>query len=179
MQPQRRGRIATSRERGRPARWVVIGLVAYVAAVVAVLVLPIGYSQIVGSIGDWLRSALGASAFGDGWIELGANVLLFVPLGLLLTLLLRRHWHGVMLALILSASAELAQLIIPARQPSVRDILANVLGAAIGSALAWTLVVRRERVAAAPHGSPHALDRAGEPVAGPPEPRAPSDEAPN
>lgn len=181
MQPQPRPRIATSRERGRPARWVVIALVAYVLGIVAVLVLPVGYHEIVGSIGDAVRSATGSGSgsFGDGWIELGANILMFVPLGLLLTLLLRRHWQGVVLALALSVAAELGQLVIPSRQASLRDVAANLLGAMIGAALAWWLVVRRERARSAGSSLPDALDGAGEPVPGGPDPRASEHDAPH
>lgn len=167
----------TSLDRNRPARWVVLALVAYAGAVLAVLLLPVGYSEIVHAIGDGIRPVLGRPAFGDGWIELCANVLLFVPLGFLLTLLLRRHWHGVVLALALSAAAELAQVIIPSRQPSLRDVAANLLGAAIGAALAWWLVVRRERAATAASPLSQALDGADEPVPGTPEPRPPERDA--
>lgn len=178
MRPCRRGPIVTSQERRRPARWVVIGLGVYAVAIVAVLLLPIGYSQIVHEIGDAVRSALGIS-FGDGWIELGANIVMFVPLGFLLTVLLRRHWHGVMLALALSVAAELAQLVIPSRQPSLRDVAANLLGALIGAALAWWLVVRRERARSAGSWLPHSLDGTGEGVPTRAEPGTPEEDAPH
>ena len=88
---------------------------------------------------------MGITFFGSGWIEFVANILMFVPLGLLLTLLLRHHWYGVALALAVSVLAEVAQIVIPSRQPSLRDILANVLGAAIGAAIAWVIVLRQRR----------------------------------
>lgn len=128
----------------RRRSWVVVGLTVYLLAVVLVLVLPVGYSDIVQTIADALRNAAGAASFGSGWIEFVANILMFAPLGFLLTLLFRHPWYGVLLALTLSAGAELVQLVIPSRQASLRDILANVLGAAIGAALAWLIVLRRE-----------------------------------
>lgn len=133
--------------RSRPPWWVWAGLGLYALAVGVVVLTPVSYARIVAAVGDRIRFGLGADLFGDGWIEFTANVLLFVPLGLLLTLLFRHPWRGVVLALVLSAGAELAQFVIPSRQPSVRDIIANVLGAAIGAAIAWWIVLRRRRKA--------------------------------
>lgn len=129
---------------GRP-RWAVIGLIAYVVAVAVVVFAPVSYSSITAAIAHWLGDALGVPAFGAGWVEFTGNVLMFVPLGLLLTVLLRRHWKGAALALVLSIGVELAQVLLPARTPSVRDVLANALGAAIGASLAWVIVSRAER----------------------------------
>ena len=128
-------------------RWAIGGLALYSVAVAAVLLLPVSYSGIVNAMGDWLRYDLGIGWFGSGWIEFGANILMFVPLGFLLTLLFRRPWVGVALALALSAAAEVAQIAIPSRQPTIRDILANAAGAALGAGIAWLLVLRRERAA--------------------------------
>ncbi len=122
---------------------MVYGLIAYAVVVAVVLLTPVSYGVITNALGDWLRDVLGVDWFGSGWIEFGANILMFVPLGFLLTLLLRHHWYGVALALVISAGAEIVQIVIPSRQPSLRDILANTLGAAIGAALAWALVLRR------------------------------------
>ncbi len=135
----------------RRRRWVIGCLVAYAVGVAVVLLSPVSYSGIVHLLGDAIRDGLGITFFGYGWIEFVANILMFVPLGLLLTLLFAHPWYGVVLALALSVAAELAQIVIPSRQPSLRDILANVLGAAIGAALAWLLVLRRGRRAARAH----------------------------
>lgn len=129
----------------RPPVWVIWGLVIYVGAVAVVVLSPVSYRSIIHALGDAVDSILGDASFGSGWIEFSANILLFVPLGFLLTLLLRHHWYGVLLALVLSAGVEVAQIVIPSRQPSLRDIVANVLGAALGAGLAWLFVLRRER----------------------------------
>ena len=126
--------------------WVLWAIGVYIVAVAVVVLSPVSYGAIVHAIGDGIRDILGISSFGSGWIEFGANVLMFVPLGFLLTLLLRNHWYGVVLALVLSAGVELAQIVIPARQPSLRDVVANLLGAAVGAALAWIIVLRRRPV---------------------------------
>lgn len=132
----------SARRAWRP--WVVWGLVIYGLAVAVVLVLPVGYASIVGHIGEWIRTGWGLTFFGTGWIEFAANILMFAPLGFLLTLLFQQPWWGVVLALVLSCSAELGQIVIPSRQPSVRDVVANALGAALGALLAWLFVLRRE-----------------------------------
>lgn len=124
--------------------WVLWGPGVYAVAVAVVVLSPVSYSALIHAIAGGIRDVLGIASFGSGWIDFGANVLMFVPLGFLLTLLLRHHWYGVALALVLSAGVELAQLVIPSRQPSLRDVLANVLGAAVGAALAWIIVLRRQ-----------------------------------
>lgn len=129
----------------RRRRLVGICLAVYVATVALVVLSPISYSTIVHAITHWLDATLHVGGFGSGWVEFLANVVMFLPLGFLLALLFRRPWHGVMLALGLSIVVELAQIVIPSRQPSLRDILANALGAALGAFPAWLLVLRRDR----------------------------------
>ncbi|KAA9106488.1 VanZ family protein [Microbacterium rhizomatis] len=138
------------RQRG----WVLIGLGVYGVIIVALLLAPVSVTGILNVLSGWMRDDLGITTFGSGWIEFGANILAFVPLGFLLTLLLPRPWQGFLLALGLSVGAELAQIVIPSRQASLRDVLANALGAAIGAALAWLIVLRRRRRADAAASAP-------------------------
>ncbi|MBD7958544.1 VanZ family protein [Microbacterium sp. Sa4CUA7] len=133
-------------QRVRGRRWVLVGLGAYLLGAVVILLAPVSYGGIVEAIGDLIREGTGATWFGYGWIEFSANVVLFAPLGFLLTLLFRRPWWGAATALALSVAAEFAQLFLPSRAASPRDILANALGAAIGAAVAWLWVLRRERI---------------------------------
>mgnify|MGYP001407061018 CR=1 FL=1 len=67
-------------------------------------------------------------------IEFTANVLLFVPFGVLVALLLRVHRYlAVGFGLGLSIGIECVQWIaLPARTPSIYDVLANTAGAALG-----------------------------------------------
>lgn len=130
-------------------RWIGAALVVYALTAVVVLVSPVKYSGIVRAIGEWLRGDLALTGFGTGWIEFFANALMFAPLGFLLTAWFRHPWRGVVLAVVLSVGAELAQVVIPQREPSVRDVLANGLGAALGALLAWLVVTRRSRRARA------------------------------
>jgi glycopeptide antibiotics resistance protein len=76
-------------------------------------------------------------------IEFTANVLLFVPLGALLALLIHRHrWIVVLISLAVTVAIEWAQAeFLDERTSSVRDVVANLLGAVIG--LAIVVIVER------------------------------------
>lgn len=126
-------------------RWVIGALALYGLGVAVILLAPVGYSGIVKAIAGWMADDLGLTGFGSGWIEFAANILMFVPLGFLFTLLLKNHWYGAVVGLLISAGAEAVQIVIPSRQASLRDILANSVGAALGAALAWLLVLRLDR----------------------------------
>jgi len=129
--------------RARRPRWAAVGLVAYLTAVAVVVFAPVSYADIIAAFTRWLHDGVGLASFGAGWVEFVANILLFVPLGLLLTVLMRHHVWGAALALALSIAVELVQVLIPERSPSLRDVLANGLGAAIGAAIAWLVVLQR------------------------------------
>ncbi|MFE6735667.1 VanZ family protein [Microbacterium sp. NPDC057650] len=124
--------------------WVRWALAAYLVVVALIVLLPVSYSDIIAAIWNWIRADLGMTSFGAGWVEFTANVLMFLPLGFLLTLLFRHPWYGTLLALVLSAGVEIAQIVIPDRVASLRDIVANTLGAAIGAFAAWLFVLRRD-----------------------------------
>lgn len=124
---------------------MLVALGVYGLCAVALLLSPIGPGELVEMVVAWVRGIPGLGGVRQGWIEFAANILLFVPLGFLLTGLFRRPWWGFALALGLSVAAELVQVLLPARLPSPRDVLANALGAAIGAAFAWLLFIRRSR----------------------------------
>ena len=63
-----------------------------------------------------------------------ANILLFLPLGFFYRLTVRRR-GAFLLGAAISFSIELAQLFLPARTPSVVDILANTFGSGTGALL--------------------------------------------
>ena len=101
-----------------------------------------------------LRSLLRAvSALpGLGWVdyavaEFSANILLFVPMGLLFTLLLGawRWWLAVTIGVAATLGIEFVQLFLPARFTDVRDLLANTLGTLIGVGVALLVAARRRR----------------------------------
>lgn len=119
-------------------------LVAYGLAALVLLLSPIGPGEIVGAVTAWVHDGLGW-ALPQGWIEFVANILLFVPLGFLLTALSPRPWWGVVLAVTVSVGVELVQVLLPARLPSPRDVLANALGAGVGAMLAGVFIIRPAR----------------------------------
>ncbi|WP_139164155.1 VanZ family protein [Arthrobacter sp. ok362] len=87
--------------------------------------------------------------FNYGVVELTSNVILFLPLGALVTRILgaRLWWGGVAVGFLLSVLVELAQLVfLPARFPSVIDVAANTFGAMVGALSALLLMARHETV---------------------------------
>ncbi len=130
----------------RPAsrRLVKTLIVLYSVALVLIVFWPTPVDRDLG----WLLQAISRRMpwLSYGAIEFGANVLLFVPFGMLLPL----AWPAIRrvvvpLALAATVAIESAQAVFLAeRTMSVRDVVANVLGAAIGFALAW-LIERRPR----------------------------------
>jgi glycopeptide antibiotics resistance protein len=72
--------------------------------------------------------------------EVLANIALFVPAGLLLSIGLGRAWAGAILCVLVAAGIELAQRrYLPSRVPSVLDIEHNGLGGLIGALLGWPI----------------------------------------
>jgi len=71
------------------------------------------------------------------------NVLLLLPVGLFGPIAfpwLSRWWRVVLLAFVISASIEIAQLFIPERSADVDDVMLNVIGALLGY---WLLLLLR------------------------------------
>jgi len=134
----------------RTRRLAGIALALYGAVAAVIVFTPVSYAQLVQAIARSISRATGWDFYGSGWIEFVANIALFVPLGLLLALVLRRAWLGALVAVIISITVELAQSIIPNREPAVRDVISNAIGAAIGAFLAWLIVLRRRRTSRPP-----------------------------
>ncbi|WP_108249621.1 VanZ family protein [Planctomonas deserti] len=88
------------------------------------------------------------------FIEFGANIALFVPVGAIVVLLAgaRRWWLGVLVGGCASVAIETAQLIfVTSRVASLRDVVANTAGSMIGAVLAAVILAvlgaRRARAA--------------------------------
>jgi glycopeptide antibiotics resistance protein len=77
----------------------------------------------------------------DTELELLANIVLFVPVGVFLLLLLgtRLWWAALALSFTLTAFIEAAQRHIPGRVPDAQDLFANGLGAVIGCLVALVI----------------------------------------
>lgn len=82
-----------------------------------------------------------------GVIETTANVLLFVPLGMLLALALPLH-RGLVVPIALATTLVIESgqaLLLTQRTPSLRDIVANVIGAMVGLAVVHVVQWRSRR----------------------------------
>ncbi|CAN5392411.1 hypothetical protein BH09ACT10_BH09ACT10_06020 [soil metagenome] len=67
-------------------------------------------------------------------VEFGANIAMFIPVGLFFLLLLGRGqwWLAIILGFAMTVAIETAQTSIPGRVSDERDIVANTAGAVIG-----------------------------------------------
>jgi acetyltransferase-like isoleucine patch superfamily enzyme/VanZ family protein len=134
---------------GGSRRNVAVLLGLYLAALAAVGFRPAPVDRpLAGFLSDVL-AALRENALTSGirydHLEATANVVLFVPLGVLAALLLppRRWWLGAVAGLMTSAVIEAVQfMLLSQRQASLSDLATNTLGALTG-ALCVGLLVRR------------------------------------
>jgi glycopeptide antibiotics resistance protein len=80
-------------------------------------------------------------------LEFVANVALFVPLGLFFVLLLgrRQWWLAIVAGLLLTAGIEFVQQFIDGRVSDPRDLVANGLGAILGTLIALILTAGKAR----------------------------------
>lgn len=109
-------------------------LVPYLVAVGVVTLSPAPASDetlgTVRTVVAWLaRHGLPVTYLG---VEAVANVVMFVPFGVLVGLLLRRWWAVVLLAAATSTLIETVQLALPTRFSTVQDVVMNTLGAGVG-----------------------------------------------
>lgn len=139
--------------RGRRAVWVALLLYLVLLGAIGLWVTTIDdpvRDQIQGGI-DWAHSRGVSQELRYGYVEAGANFLIFVPLGFLVALLLRpsRWWLAGALGVIVSAGIEISQLVLlSARTADEIDLLMNSAGAFAGAALARVvhlLLARRRR----------------------------------
>jgi glycopeptide antibiotics resistance protein len=80
-------------------------------------------------------------------LEFGANVAMFVPIGLFFLLLFGRRlwWLSVLFGVGLTVAIEFAQLFLPSRVSDPRDLLANSAGAFLGVMAALVLTASKAR----------------------------------
>lgn len=132
------------------AVWFRVLFAIYALALMVVGFYPVpvdrGVSPMLGRFVLWMQQyALG---FSYEIVEFTANVLWFVPLGLLGVLAVGRRWWWLVLlgGAAVSTAIEAGQwLLLPERTPTPVDVIANTLGVAIGVALAVGVLLLRER----------------------------------
>ena len=80
-------------------------------------------------------------------LEFLANIAMFVPFGVFLVLLFGRRmwWLAIVLGVLMTAGIEFAQNFIPSRVSDPRDLLANSVGAVVGTLLALAVTAPRAR----------------------------------
>ncbi|MGK9146843.1 VanZ family protein [Plantibacter flavus] len=125
--------------------------VAYLALVGFVTLAPRPFD---GSTESFVYRVLGVLERSDAtsWItydrlEFGANIAMFVPIGVFFLLLLGRSrwWLAVLFAAALTVGIEAAQLMIPGRVSDPRDLIANSTGAVGGVITGLVLTAGRAR----------------------------------
>lgn len=118
----------------------------YVLAMASIAFWPVPVDSAAGpqlaSALSWLH-AHGIPAFVNyEFVEFTANVIFFIPLGLILSFALHRFWFACVLGLVTSALIELGQLLLlPNRYATLTDVVANTLGTCLGAGL-WLLITR-------------------------------------
>lgn len=80
-------------------------------------------------------------------VEFTANIVMFVPMGVLFTLLLgmRRWWIALIVGFAATCAIEFTQIFLPTRYSDVRDIVANTVGTAIGIGIVALVVWLKRR----------------------------------
>lgn len=106
------------------------------------------------ALGDGVADHMSSGQLDTTETELLANVVLFVPIGVLLSVLLGRPLLAVALGVLASMLIELAQqAFLPTRVATFADVWHNGLGALAGALVAWPLS-RRPVVEQGPRAKP-------------------------
>jgi glycopeptide antibiotics resistance protein len=121
----------------RAALWVSL---AYLVALTLIAFWPIpvdrGAHGSISSVVLWLHRHGVPAWLNYAVIEFTANIALFVPVGLLVVLLAGAHrwWLGPLFGAAISSAIEVGQLVfLPERFATVNDVIANSLGAVLGT----------------------------------------------
>jgi hypothetical protein len=119
---------------------------------VAAILAAVGVATLTPSSGGVEMPSFWCIACGElGGLDVIANVVMFVPLGLTIALATGRGGVAILLCVLATLAIELLQIgVVPGRDASVSDLLANTLGGIFGAMLAtgWhALVYPRARVA--------------------------------
>jgi VanZ family protein len=123
-----------------------VALALYVAFILVVTLSPspvdLSFRHDLESLLEKLHDRGVPEFVGYGFVEFASNVVLFIPLGFIASLVLPRRgwWLVLLLGPLFSGAIELAQrLFLPERFATVSDILANSIGAIVGAIAAVLL----------------------------------------
>jgi len=137
----------------RPVALTLLAIYLLLAALVAFWPTPVdsGAAPFLNAVIAKLHNHGVPAWLGYDQLEFAANILFFIPLGYLLTLLLGRDrwWFSTLLAAGASVCIEVGQQeFLAARFSSIADVVANTLGALVGALVAHWFTGRRPRQAA-------------------------------
>lgn len=119
---------------------ILLGIYAFVLALIALWPTPV--DRDAGPLLRLIEQTVPILTYAR--IEFGANIVLFVPLGILLAVIMKQRYLVVPIALIATVTIESIQaLLIDRRTPSVMDIVANITGACIGVVIVAAFESRR------------------------------------
>lgn len=119
-------------------------LVAYLVALAAIAFWPAPVDRDAGPLLRSITHLFPVLTYAR--IEFTANILLFVPFGLLLTLIVARSHRWIVLPVTFLATVTIESVqavMLDARTPSVLDIIANTAGACLGMLIAVFIEVLR------------------------------------
>ncbi|MFT4212589.1 MAG: VanZ family protein [Microbacterium sp.] len=124
-----------------PKAWLWV----YALLLAAIAVWPTPVDQDAGPLLAFVRRIVPVLTYAR--VEFGANILLFVPFGVLLALILRQSRYLVLpIAFVTTVVIESVQgIVLALRTPSVLDIVANTAGACIGLLIVVGIEARRAR----------------------------------
>lgn len=141
----------TPRDRGPVSRRVVlrdarVWLAAYIVALMLIGFWPTHVDRGAGPFLRWITQHVPLLTYDR--VQSGANVVLFVPLGVLLMLIMHRRYLIMPIALLATMTIEGGQSFMHgARTPSLGDVITNVTGAAVGMLIVAAIDGWRARAA--------------------------------
>lgn len=134
------------------AAWARVLLVMFALMLAYTVLSPSADNEALGLLQRFTRFVSGFGA--PYWLvfhitEFTANIVLFVPVGVLIPLALGRVDNRVLsltilVGVLLSITIELAQFFIPGRVSSVFDVLANTLGTLVGVVCVAVVAKKRD-----------------------------------
>lgn len=122
-------------------RWCAAALLGlYTLVIVRLTLFPAATETGTFGLLDRIMTRASGGRLDWGQTEVLANIALFVPAGLLLTVVLSRAWAAAVLCVAASAAIELAQQhFLPSRVASLADVEHNGLGGVLGALVGWPI----------------------------------------